>query len=77
MSRIEHYHFHRDCIYYDEKNVNVIQEGKHKYITFYCPKTGRTSRYYMGDFHKIKWECGAYEPIQATLFDEGALNDNK
>lgn len=71
MSKIEHYHFHRDCIYYDEKNVNRIKEGKHEYITFYCPKTGQKSRYYVGDFQTIKWECGSFEPKQPTLFDKG------
>lgn len=69
MIKTEHYHFHRDCMYYNEENVKKIKEGKREYITFYCPKTGHTSKYYVGDFHTIRWECGAFEPTQPTLFD--------
>lgn len=71
MSIDEHYHFHRDCVFYDEKNVKKIKEGKLEYITFYCPRIGRTDRYYVGDFQTIKWECGVFEPKQPTLFDKG------
>ena len=70
MTKKEYYHFHRDCAYYNEDNVKRIKEGKHEYITFYCPKTGHTSRYYVGDFQTIKWEYCAFEPKQLTLFDK-------
>lgn len=69
MSKTDHYHFHWDCIHFNPDNVHPGKDGKHEVIRFYCPKTGHWSQYYKNDFDKIRWECGCFEPIQATLFD--------
>lgn len=69
MNKTNHYYFHKDCIHFNPDNVHLCKDGKHEVIRFYCPKTKQWMQYYKSDFHKIRWQCGAFEAIQSTLFD--------
>lgn len=66
MSKMEYYHFHKDCKYYPECTETPVKQGRHECIRFECPVGGR-QLYYKNDLHTIKWECGAFVPYQEEL----------
>ena len=70
MSKSEYYHFHKDCKYYPQCTETPVKDGWHECIDFYCPALGEHQRYYKNDLHTIKWECGAFEPYQETLWSK-------
>lgn len=64
------YHFHSDCIYYEQSTIEEVVHDGHKCIKFKCPMMKYPTLYYKNDFSTIKWECRKFEPIQNSLFDE-------
>lgn len=62
------YHFHKDCKYFPECTEELTRNQGHEVIKFTCP-AGGVGYYYKGDLHSIKWECGAYEPMQMDIMD--------
>ena len=68
MSKIDNYHFHKDCKYYPQCTETPVRDGRHECIRFYCPAMNENQMYYKNDLHTIKWECGRFEPYQENLF---------
>lgn len=62
------YHFHKDCKYFPECTEELTRNQGHEVIKFTCP-AGGVGYYYKGDLHSIKWECGAWEPMQMDIMD--------
>ena len=68
--RMSGYHFHKDCKYFPECTEELVKNQGHEVIKFSCPAVG-VRYYYKCDLHTIKWDCGAFEPLQMSLFKEG------
>lgn len=62
------YHFHKDCKHFPECTEELTRNQGHEVIKFTCP-AGGVGYYYKGDLHSIKWDCGAYEPMQMDITD--------
>lgn len=68
----QHYHFHKDCAYFEHCTIEEVKNGGHKLIVLHCPaykhrKDCIEGRYYKHDFDTIKWECDRFVPIQERL----------
>lgn len=63
------YHFHKDCIYYEQATIETVYHGKQKRLRFKCPMMSKSQDYVPRELNTIKWECLRYEPKEPRVED--------
>ena len=69
------YHFHKDCKYYPQCTEELVKNGKKELVKFTCPMLKYPITYYKNDIHKIKWDCGHFEPYQNEMFGGSSADE--